>query len=178
MVRFDGLRGSPRNGRTCDRCRRHGFRDSGTRCSRFAFMRPAEIVHTPASRSISVHCAKRSSPERAAATSPWATPACAAPRPAGVRASLRCGRPGLSVRNSIATAHCITALMRWRARRAVPGFECRMGVRTSSRSVLVASETGRSPSRGTTSRPRLADQSLGWFIPAGISFGDHTVHLF
>ena len=39
-------------------------RDSGTWCSRFAFMRAAGIVHTWAFWSTSVHCASRTSPER------------------------------------------------------------------------------------------------------------------
>ena len=39
---------------------------SGTRCSRFPFVRRAGMVHTPSSRSISVHAALRTSPERVA----------------------------------------------------------------------------------------------------------------
>jgi hypothetical protein len=39
---------------------------SGTRCSRPAFIRLAGMVQTPASRSISLHCAPRTSPDRAA----------------------------------------------------------------------------------------------------------------
>ena len=38
----------------------------GTRCSRFAFMRMAEIVHTAPAASISSHVASRTSPDRAA----------------------------------------------------------------------------------------------------------------
>ena len=39
---------------------------SGTRCSRFAFIRAAEIVHTARAASISSHVASRTSPDRAA----------------------------------------------------------------------------------------------------------------
>ena len=39
---------------------------SGTRCSRFAFIRAAEIVHTAPAASISSHVASRTSPDRAA----------------------------------------------------------------------------------------------------------------
>ena len=39
---------------------------SGTRCWRFTFVRGAGMVHTPSSRSISVHTALRTSPERVA----------------------------------------------------------------------------------------------------------------
>ena len=38
--------------------------DSGTRCSRFAFMRSASTVHVAPSRSISSQLALRTSPER------------------------------------------------------------------------------------------------------------------
>ena len=70
---------------------------------------------------------------------------------------------GLSVLNSIATAHCNTALMRWRTGRAVSALACQMGVRISSTSPLVTSETGRSPKRGKTYRFRLAGQSCACY---------------
>ena len=40
--------------------------ESGTRCSRLAFIRPAEITQVRASGSISSQAARRTSPERAA----------------------------------------------------------------------------------------------------------------
>ena len=55
---------------------------------------------------------------------------------------------GLSIRNSIATAHSNTARMRCRNRRAVSAFVCQMGARISSTSALVTSETGIFPMRG------------------------------
>ena len=48
----------------------------------------------------------------------------------------------------MAIAHSITARMRWRTRRAVVAFTCQMGVRISSTSALVTSETGIRPMRG------------------------------
>ena len=44
--------------------------DSGTRCSTFAFIRSAGIVHVAAGRSTSPHVAKRTSPDRAAVSTP------------------------------------------------------------------------------------------------------------
>ncbi len=55
---------------------------------------------------------------------------------------------GLSGRSSMATAHSSTARTRWRTRRAVCAFSCQMGVRTSSTSPLVTSDTSRPPIRG------------------------------
>ena len=55
---------------------------------------------------------------------------------------------GLSVLIRMAIAHSITARMRWRTGRAVVAFTCRMGVRISSTSALVTSETGIRPMRG------------------------------
>ena len=52
---------------------------------------------------------------------------------------------GLSLLSSMATAHSITAWIRWRTRRAVCAFACQIGVRTSSTSALLTSETGRLP---------------------------------
>ena len=48
---------------------------------------------------------------------------------------------GLSVRYCMAMAHSITALMRWRTRRAVSGCACQMGPSVSSRSALVMSSS-------------------------------------
>ncbi len=87
-----------------------------------------------------------------------ATQACAAPRLSGGRVLPRPCRTGC--RSDIATAHCITALMRWRSRRAVSGLWCQRGLSISSTSALVTSETGRSPIRGNACRSRLAGQSL------------------
>ena len=42
----------------------------------------------------------------------------------------------------------MTALMRWRTFRAVWTSTCQIGVRTSSASALVTSQTGRLPLRG------------------------------
>ena len=121
--------------------------DSGTSCSRFDFVRSAGTFHTAAPKSISVQCARRTSPERAAvntrnsnasfaavvAREAWIVSSASATSAWGnaamCRTISRC-RPsvaptlshGLSVRYSIATAHCITVLMRWRRRRAVSGL--------------------------------------------------------
>ena len=62
-----------------------------------------------------------------------ATQACAAPRLSGGRVLPRPCRTGC--RSDIATAHCITALMRWRSRRAVSGLWCQRGLSISSTSV-------------------------------------------
>ena len=51
--------------RLCTSCKIASARpESGTRCSRFAFMRAAGMAQTPASRSISSHVARRTSPDR------------------------------------------------------------------------------------------------------------------
>ena len=54
---------------------------------------------------------------------------------------------GLSSRNSIATAHSNTARMRRWTQRAMTAFRCQMGVRISSTSALLTSETGILPMR-------------------------------
>ena len=48
----------------------------------------------------------------------------------------------------MATAHFITAPIRWRTRRAVSGLSCQIGVRTASTSAVVTSDTGIAPMRG------------------------------
>ena len=63
------------------------------------------------------------------------------------------------MRNSMATAHSRTARRRWRTRRALEAFRCQIGVRISSRSALVTSETGILPMRGKAYRLRLAIHS-------------------
>ena len=47
------------------------------------------------------------------------------------------------MRISIATAHSSTDRTLWRTARAVSGFTCHIGVRISSTSALLTSETGR-----------------------------------
>ena len=56
-----------------------------------------------------------------------------------------CAQPiaGSSVWHSIATAHRVTALMRWRTRRAVSGFSCEMEPRSWRTWALVTVGTGR-----------------------------------
>ena len=48
----------------------------------------------------------------------------------------------------MATAHFITAPIRWRTRRAVSGLSCQIGVRTAKTSAVVTSDTGIAPMRG------------------------------
>lgn len=74
---------------------------------------------------------------------------------AGRETGARCGprtRPtrshGLSRRSCIATAQSSTAWSRWRTCRAVDAFLCQIGMRTSSTSLLVTSETSRFLIRG------------------------------
>ena len=148
-------------------------RHSGTRCSRFAFMRMAEIVHTEPVTSISSHVASHTSPDRAAvntrnstasliasaADSDARTVATAAATSLWGSASRCCtmsfcgpstGRTrshGLSPLRSIAMAHSSTDRMRWRTARAVSAFTCQIGVRISSTSAVLTSETGRRPMR-------------------------------
>ena len=84
----------------------------------------------------------------AAGTSRWGnarmccTTSCWAPSTGTTRSH------GLSSRNSIATAHSNTARMRCWMQRAMTAFRCQMGVRISSTSALVISETGILPIRG------------------------------
>ena len=54
---------------------------------------------------------------------------------------------GLSFLRSIATAHSSTDRMRWRTARAVSAFTCQIGVRISSTSAVLTSETGRASLR-------------------------------
>ena len=68
---------------------------------------------------------------------------------------------GLSVRQSMAMAYSSTARMRKCTVRAVGAFACQMGVRISSTSALVTSETGTSPMRGKAWSSRLRSQFLG-----------------
>ena len=55
---------------------------------------------------------------------------------------------GLSALSSIAMDHSSTARIRWRTARAVSALLCQIGVRISSRSAALTSETGRLPMRG------------------------------
>ena len=64
-----------------------------------------------------------------------------------------------SIRYSMATAHSRTARRRWRTRLAVATFRCQRGVRISSTSALVTSETGTLPMRGKANRLRLDSHS-------------------
>ena len=76
---------------------------------------------------------------------------------------------GLSVLNSIAMAHSSTAPMHHLTCRAVGGFTCQIGARTSSTSALVTSEMAISPMRGKAWRLRLDIHCwawLGWRQPA------------
>ena len=57
---------------------------------------------------------------------------------------------GLSFLMSSAMAHSITDRMRWRTSLAVAALACQIGVRISSTSAVLTSETGRSPMRGKT----------------------------
>ena len=65
---------------------------------------------------------------------------------------------GLSLRRSMAMAHSSTDQMRWRTARAVSVLTCQIGVRISSTSVVLTSETGRLPMRGKAYRSRLFHQ--------------------
>ena len=60
----------------------------------------------------------------------------------------RCGRRGYLRGTPMATAHSITAAMRWRNRRAVAGRWCQTPRSASSTSAVVISRTGRRPRRG------------------------------
>ena len=51
------------------------------------------------------------------------------------------------MRISITMAHSGTDRLRWRTARVVSGFTCQIGVRISSTSALLTSETGREPMR-------------------------------
>ena len=139
-------------------------------------MRGAGMVHRPAAPSISVQAALRTSPERVAVSTRNSKAsftigrALDAPTASIADATSRCGKArmccttscwgprtgsirshGLSIRNSIATAHSKTARMRWRSRRAVSAFACQMGARISSTLALVTSDTGIFPMRGRVS---------------------------
>ena len=158
------------------------------------------MVHTPAARSTSAHSAPRTSPERVAvstrnskasftaslapvahivriapATSRWPsagmclTRSCCGPSTGAMRSH------GLSARYPIATAHSITALMRWRSRRAVSGLMCHTRRSVSSTSALVTSRTAILPSRGKACCSRLESHCLacrGWRHPGRLS--SHT----
>ena len=150
--------------------------DSGTQCSRPAFVRFPGTVHTAPSRSISVQRASRTSPLRQA-VSTRSSNASTVPRHASqrrTRASAArtsaCGRArwwrgltaflgraseiaspaGLSARWPWATAHFITAPMRWRTRRAVSRLAVQMGSSTVMTSALVTALTVLPPSAGST----------------------------
>ena len=145
-------------------CRRRGSaprrespaarRHSGTQCSRFAFIRMAETVHTRSVVLISVHVASLTSADRAAVrtrnSNASLTAGCPDPdaRTVSMAAATsvwgsasRCctisfcgpstGRTrshGLSCLRSIAIAHSSTDRVRWRTARAVSALTCQMGV--------------------------------------------------
>ena len=80
---------------------------------------------------------------------------------AGHRAGRGCDTPACSVNSdrcclnvvdrfrwACATAHFMTAPIRWRTRRAVSRFSFQIGVRTASTSAVVILSTGIAPSRG------------------------------
>ena len=81
----------------------------------------------------------------AAATSVWCsagmcfTRSCCGPSTVPMRSQ------GLSVRSCMAMAQSMTALMRWRTRRAVSGRTCQMRRSVASTSALVTSHTGMRP---------------------------------
>ena len=72
---------------------------------------------------------------------------------------------GLSILNSMATAHSNTARRRWRTRRAVGAFRCQMGERISSTSTLVTSE--RHPADARQGEPPQARHPLAGVSPIG-----------
>ena len=72
------------------------------------------------------------------------------------------GSPRQAYTRRCPNAGSITALMRWRTFRAVWAFTCQIGVRTSSTSTLVTSETGRLPMRGKAWSSRLFSQVRAW----------------
>ncbi len=161
----------------------------------------AGTVHTPSAREISVHSAQRTSPHRTAvSTRNWnaSRTADGTVEPRAVRiaaATLRCGNArmccttsccgprtepirshGVSMRNSIATAHSSTARMRWRSHRAVspscarwkrgsgvrrrswpprPALSRCAGRRSAPRSISTPGRTAESASRpASVPRPR------------------------
>ena len=156
-------------------------RHRGIQCSRFAFICAAGMVHTRSSESISVHCAQRTSPHRAA-VSTNASAAFDTRTVATAHATSRCGSArmcrtspfclpstgpsrshGLSEGRFIADGHSITALMRWRTFRAVWTFTCQIGVRTSGTSALATSDTDRlSMRRRRGVRGCSARSGRGW----------------
>ena len=67
----------------------------------------------------------------------------------------------------MAIAHSSTERMRWRTARAVSALTCQMGVRISSTSAVLTSETGRRP------RAPCRDGGLGaWFCGLQIELGE------
>ena len=113
-------------------------RHSGTRCSRFAFIRAAEIVDTRPAVSISSHVASRTSPDRAAVST------------RNSNASLTAGCADLDARTvstaaatSLWGSACICFTMSFCGPSTLT---CQIGVRITS--ALLTSETGRRPMRG------------------------------
>ena len=163
---------------------REPARTAGTRCSRFAFIRRADTVHTRSATSISFHVASRTSPDLAAVSTRNSNASLTAgcgdddARTVSIAAAtFLCGSAcrcvtmsfcapstgitrshGLSLRMSRAMAHSSTERMRWRTARAVSALSCQIGVRISSRSAALTSETGRLPMRGKTYRSMLRHQ--------------------
>ena len=172
---------------------------SGTRCSRFIFIRWADSVHTRPGTSISSHVASLASADRAAvstrnsnaslttgaapdartvsmaaATSLWGSASrCVTMLFCGPSAG-RTRSQGLSCRMSNAMAHSITERMRWRTARAVSALVCQIGVRISRTSAVSTSETGRLPMRGKAYRSRLRIQFWGCHRPR---LADHVLLL-
>ena len=149
--------------------------ESGTRWSRFAFMRSAGAVHVAPARSISSQVALRTSPERAAVSTRNSnasfddslTPAL--PRTFAMHSATSsygsagiCRRftplrgsaasitmpAGSSVRWPWATAHRQIAEMRCLTRRAVSRFSFQMGSSTAMTWPGVISDTGSAPRLG------------------------------
>ena len=132
------------------------------------------MVHTAPATSISSQAASRTSLERAAvntrnsnasltagaaesdertvstaaATSWWGSARMCCTMSPCAPSTGRTRSQGLSRRISIATAQSSTVRIRWRTARAVSAFSCQIGVRISSTSALLTSETGRPPMRG------------------------------
>ena len=158
--------------------------ESGTRCSRPAFILKAGTVHVRTSKSISDHVASRTSPERAAvntrnsnasfaaslllhsrtaaialATSPCGS-ACICffgPLPFFGSTALSASPAGLSFRYPSPIAHFMIASMRYRNRFAMVGFVVHIGSITLMTFAVLIASTGRFPMAGKTCRGQFID---------------------
>ena len=157
---------------------------SGTRCSRFAFIRRAEIVHTRPATSISSHVASRTSADRAAVSTRNSNASLTAGCPdldartvSMAAATSLCGSAcrcvtmsfcgpstvntrsqGLSLRMSSAMAHSSTDRMRWRTALAVSALACQMGERISSTRREAAASADDEPLDPASGAGRLDEQ--------------------